>query len=361
MVRDLQANDYRLPEETTYNSAGIPFGYPPFAMYLAALVDDLTPLGLYDVFRLLPLIATSLTVVAFVLLARSFISSRVALVAAVLSFALVPRSFIWLLMGGGVTRSFGLLFAILALHQVHRFYLRRDYRHVPLIMLLSALTVLSHVETGWFLAFSIATFWVAFGRHRQGVLGSAVIASGTVLLTAPWWALVLANHGLDPFQAAGSTGGSIFDGETRLYILLSLLRGVATSEPFFPLIGALGLVGGLWAIGTRQYFLPAWWASIILLDARAFPTFTTVPVAMLAGLGTANVVLPLLAWGHLKAEQALPAWRAFPARSLAVAGGLVLFLAISALLTKPGLAGEGSFLTPLTHDERDAMRCRDPS
>src|SRR5689334_7736814 len=54
MARDLQNNGYKLPSETTYNSAHIPFGYPPLGMYLAALLDDITPFSLMDMFRIIP-------------------------------------------------------------------------------------------------------------------------------------------------------------------------------------------------------------------------------------------------------------------------------------------------------------------
>src|SRR5215213_8097670 len=70
MARDLQTNDYAIPRYTSYNASDIPFAYPPFAMYLAALIDDLTPVPLIDAFRLLPLLGTSLSLVGFALLAR---------------------------------------------------------------------------------------------------------------------------------------------------------------------------------------------------------------------------------------------------------------------------------------------------
>src|SRR6185503_18912608 len=125
MARDIQEAGYRLPWFTSYNDANIPFGYPPLGFYVAALMDDLTPLSLVDVFRVLPLLATALTLPAFYLLARSLLGSKTAVVASVFAFALIPRSFIWLLMGGGVTRSLGLLFAILALYVIHQLYTRR--------------------------------------------------------------------------------------------------------------------------------------------------------------------------------------------------------------------------------------------
>src|SRR3954468_24754441 len=107
MVRDLQAAHYHLPAFTSYNDAGIPYGYSPLGFYLAGLLDDLTPLTLIDLFRWLPLTVSALTVVAFAWLARGLLSSRAAVVVSVLAFSLVPRSFIWMLMGGGLTRSLG--------------------------------------------------------------------------------------------------------------------------------------------------------------------------------------------------------------------------------------------------------------
>ena len=56
MVRDLQHAGYALPSTTTYNGDGIPYAYPPLMLYAAALVDRLTPLGLLDVLRILPLL-----------------------------------------------------------------------------------------------------------------------------------------------------------------------------------------------------------------------------------------------------------------------------------------------------------------
>src|SRR5262245_31305489 len=70
MTRDLQSAHYGLPTFTSYNQIDIPFAYPPLGMYLAALVDDLTPLDLLTVFRVLPLVYCMLTLGAFFLLAR---------------------------------------------------------------------------------------------------------------------------------------------------------------------------------------------------------------------------------------------------------------------------------------------------
>ena len=364
MVRDLQASRYLLPALTSYNAADIPFGYSPLGFYVAGLLEQLTPLGLLDVFRFLPLAVNGLIVIAFFLLARAMLPSRVAVVAAVVAFALIPRSFVWLIMGGGITRSFGFLFALLALHQAYLLYTRREARFVPTATLCAGLTVLSHLETGWFLAYSLALFFFAFGRSRHGLASSAAIAAGTVLITAPWWGTVIAHHGIAPFIAAGRTGGSLFsDGETRAHILLSLARFVSTSEPFFPLLGTLALLGALASVVTRRFVLPAWWVTIVLLDARAFPTFTTLPVALLAGVGIAEVLLPVLRRPPAPAQQDVqppvpvePAGRARLWPRALVLGFFLCYATAGALISKAGLAGEGSFLVSLSRDERAAMR-----
>lgn len=295
MTRELQQAAYRLPEYTAYNGGQIPFAYPPLGFYVAGLLDDLTPLSLLDAFRFLPLAATCLTLVAFAALARDLLRSRTAVTIAVFAFALVPRSFIWMLMGGGVTRALGLLLALLALHEIHRMYTRPAWRHAPAAAVLSALTALSHLQTASFLAFSALVFLVAYGLHRRGLWRTAIVGAGTVVLTAPWWGSVVVTHGVAPFLAANATGGSIFsDAALRAYLVESLLRLGTTSEPLFPLIGTLAFIGVIACVVARWFLLPAWWAAIILLDARAFPTFSTVPVAMLAGIGLTEVLLPLV-------------------------------------------------------------------
>lgn len=370
MTRDLQAAHYRLPDVTSYNGAGIPFAYPPFGFYVAALLNDLTPLGLFSIFRFVPLVATCLTLVAFFLLARGLLPRRDAVVASVFAFALIPRSAIWLLMGGGLTRAFGFMFALFAMRQVHQMYVHRSWRRLPGALILSVLTVLSHVETGWFLAFSIGLFWLAYGRNRQGALASLALAGGVLALSAPWWATVVSHHGIGPFLAANSSGGSVFSsGHVRTDVLLATLRLVSTSEPFFPLLGTLGLLGVVAALASGRWLLPVWWLSIILLEARAFPTFTTAPVAMLAGIGLTEVLLPAvsrLAGGNGASPRAATRFRWSDrllggARSASgpviVVGALLLCYTVpAALITKPGFAGESAYLVSLSREERDAMR-----
>ena len=357
MTRDLLDHGFSLPAFTSYNAANIPFDYPPFGFYAAAMVHRISGIDLLDLFRFLPLIATCLTVPAFFLLARELLPSRLSVVVAVVAFAFIPRSYIWLLMGGGITRSFGLLFAILALHQFALLYRKGRPSNALGGALFASLTLLSHLETAWFLAFSLVIFVLAFGCKREAIGWTAIAASISAGVTAPWWLTAIANHGIGPFLAAQSTGGSFLSsGDARTDSVLGVLRFVSTSEPFFPVIGVLAFVGVLGCLASRRFLLPAWWGATVLLDVRAFPTFTTLPIAMLAGIGLVEVVLPGLSFALATGREEVFArpYRTAPA-AFAVGALLLLYVAGASLVRSPDISGESSFLVSLSPDERAAM------
>jgi hypothetical protein len=383
MVQDLQRAHYQLPAFTSYNGGNIPYTYSPFGLYLAALVNDITRIDLFDVFRFLPLLANCLTILAFVLLARSILKSKVAVIAAVFTFALIPRSFIWLIMGGGMTRAFGLLFAVLALYTAHEMYERGDARFIAPTALFAGLTILSHIETGKFLAYSMIIFFICYGANRTGLIHSVLTGAGTLLIIAPWLITVLSYHGIAPFQAANQTGSSIFTGPVDRQNIRNMIHvfGLGTNEPYFWLLGTFGLLGALIYLvrsladaAEREITLPAlpiWWLVIVLLDNRAANTYTTIPVALCAGVGLADMVLPALnrALGDRPSARQIAlsldgaseyrrAWDTF-ARHWPAVLVTVLMLWYStwgALTTSANVSGDLPTLTSLTHDDRAAMQ-----
>src|SRR5687768_5996686 len=54
MVQEVQRAGYALPAYTSYNGAQIPFAYPPFAFYLAAMVSDVTTWPVLEIIRFFP-------------------------------------------------------------------------------------------------------------------------------------------------------------------------------------------------------------------------------------------------------------------------------------------------------------------
>jgi hypothetical protein len=354
MVRDLQAAHYHLPAFTSYNGAGIPYAYSPLGFYLAGLLDDWTPLTLLHVFRWLPLTVTALIVVAFAWLARALLASRWAVVAAVVAFGLLPRSYIWMLMGGGLTRSLGFLFALVTLVLLYAVYTERRWRYVPLVAASAALTVVSHLGTAPFVAFTGVLFLIAYGRHRQAVLASVVAAAGAGLLSAPWWLTVIQAHGLEPFLAASATGGSIFRSLSLSDTISTLAQlGLGTGESVLALIGMLGALGFFYALSMGDWLLPAWWIAIVTLDARQGSTFSTVPVALLAGVAVVQLLLPAmrrLPVATLRRSPGRAAWS--PAFVLSV---FALFAGASAFLKTTPVPGGMSDMASLSPQERAAI------
>jgi hypothetical protein len=354
MARDLQAAHYHLPAFTSYNQAGIPYGYSPLGFYLAAALDDLTPLTLIQALRWIPLVATCLTMVAFAQLARTLLASRGAVVAATVAFALLPRSFIWMLMGGGLTRSLGFLFALVTMRLVIRMCTTRRWIYAAGVAVGAGLTLLSHLGTAPFLAFSSALFVLAYGRHRQALVMSLAAAAGAALLSAPWWGSVIAMHGVGPFLAAGATGGSIFRALDLNDVIDTLAHfGLGTGESVLALIGMLGALGFFYAMAMGDWVIPAWWIAIIVLDARQGSTFATVPIALLAGVAVVHLLLPAIRVPlgiTLRRNPGRLRWT-----PVGLLTGFVVFSTLSALTRNPHVVGGLPELVPLSPGERSAM------
>ena len=354
MVRDLQGAHFYLPAFTSYNGAGIPYAYSPLGFYLAGLLDTWTPLSLIEVFRWLPLVTSALTVVAVAWLADALLASRWAAVAATVAFGLIPRSYIWLLMGGGLTRSLGFLFALVTLRLLYALYTERRWRYAPLVAVTAALTVLSHLGTAPFVAFSGLLLLLAYGRNRQAVLGSAAAAAGAALLSAPWWLAVIQTHGIGPFVAAGATGGSIFRSLSLADTVSTLAQlGLGTAESVLAVIGMLGAVGFFFALTMGDWLLPAWWIAIVTLDARQGSTFSTVPIALLAGVAVVQLLLPAMRRIPIVTLRRSPGRAAWSPQ--VVLGLFLVFATVSAFLRNTPVMGGMSDMGSLSHQELEAM------
>jgi hypothetical protein len=292
MIVDLQEAHYTLPVYVTYNSITIPFAYPPLAFYLTGLLADLFHIALLDLVRLLPAIVSGLTIPAFYFLAKEITNSKVQIALAVCAFAVLPRDFAWLIMGGGITRSFGLLFALLTMTFAYRLYNTHAPRHLLACILLGALTVLTHPEATVHTAITALVFYLWIDRSRKGLVLSLGITAGILALTAPWWGSVIAQHGFGPFQAAMNASGQ--DSPNLLINLLIFFRFLFTNEPFLPILSALGLVGLFASLAHKQTLLPSWLFLQHLIEPRGGALYMMLPLALLIGYALDSVILPAL-------------------------------------------------------------------
>ena len=294
MVEELKANHFLLPAFTQYNLADIPYAYPPFGFYVTALISSLLRLPALDVMRWLPPLVSTLSLLAFYLMADEILESRLQAALGTLFYGLMPDSFGWAIMGGGITRSFGLLFLFLTIAYANRLYTRTSSLLVPLWVhaiwtaFFGALAFLSHPETGLQAAAACVLLWLFRGRSRRTLLWSVAVAAGVVMLTAPWWGTVLVQHGLAPFQSALHSSD---DGTFHLAQLLTLQFGGGV---FFNLTVALGLVGLLALLAGRKFLLMVWLVLPFFVDPRSASGMALIPMSLMAAYGFDVIIAPAL-------------------------------------------------------------------
>jgi hypothetical protein len=328
MVEELKANHFTLPVFTQYNLADIPYAYSPFGFYATGLISSLFRIPTLDLVRWLPPFVSTLSLLAFYLLATEILDSRLQAALATLFYGLVPDSFGWAIMGGGITRSFGLLFLFLTIAYANRLFTQTSGLHAALTAVFGALAFLSHPETGLQAAAVCILLWLFRGRSRWTLLWSGSVALGVVALTAPWWGTVLANHGLAAFQSALQTSD---DGAFHLAQLLTLQLGGGV---FFNLTVAFGIIGLLAVFGRREFLLPVWLVLPFFVDPRSGGGMALIPLSFLAAYGFDELLAPAL----LSMRKHEGTWLSDRFVSLSMFG-IAFYLFFSAAIFGLGLAG----------------------
>jgi hypothetical protein len=177
------------------------------------------------------------------------------------------------------------------------------------------------------------------------------MAVAATILTAPWWALLLARHGIDPLLSAAQAGNHAW------YSPLALLVFRFSEEPLFPLLAAIGLIGLFVCLLERRFLLPVWLLVIFVVDARKAPTDAMLALSMLIAIGMTSVVLPLAAHAGLAFGERVDGLRrdsqgrALGAQVLVCS--LLMALAFLGIIAMP--TGEGSALHALGSSQREAM------
>ena len=287
MTQELIRNGFALPTHTLYNSLALPFAYPPLGFYLAGLLSIGLGLPLLDIFRLLPAIISVFTIPVVYKLSYGILQSPAQAILAMMVFAFSPRSFEWMIMGGGLTRSLGFLFALLTLWQVYLLYTQKQIQFIVTTIVFGSLLVLSHPELTWFAIYSVAIFFLVYGRNHKGLVHSILVAIGVFFATSPWW-LTLFNRGqLSSLLSAAQSGFDIWYGN-----IFTLLVFDFSEEPFLKFWGLFGLLGFFACCAERRFFLPLWLVVIFPLQPRSGATYATVPLAMLSAICVQRIILP---------------------------------------------------------------------
>ena len=287
MVEDLRANEYLIPAFTTYNHFDIPFAYPPLGFYFGALAVDIFKMNAVQTLRWVPAFFASLSILAFYFLSLRIFKDKYYASLSTLFFTLMPRAFSWFVMGGGLTRSPGQFFMLLTLFFVLRLYEENRRADILWAGFFGGLAVMSHPEAAVHTVVSAVLFWVMLSRKRSAFIQSLFVGVVVVIVTAPWWATVLSYHGVEPLLNAAQTG-------QKLLAVFHLVFFVFTEEPYATFIAILGLIGLAHRLIRRDYLLPLWMAVPFFVEGRSAAGPAAIPLAMLAAVGFAEILLPAL-------------------------------------------------------------------
>ena len=286
MIRDLQANHYILPQFTTYNFVNIPFAYPPLGFYIAASLSSLLHVSVLQILLWLPALVNTLAIFFFYKLAEQILPSRISAALAALAYALSSRAFLWQVMGGGITRSFGMLFLILMLWQAIQLFREYSHKKLALTILFGACTVLSHPQTALHAVLGGAMIFLFYGRNKRGVISALLVGVGVVLLTAPWWGTVVLRYGFEPLLSAGQTSQRTL----KFYLIVLSLHSPAN---YLALPFLIFFYVGLWiSFKQRNFFFITWIMLAYLIDTRGGDGVALFAESMLAGMG----LFKLSAW-----------------------------------------------------------------
>lgn len=289
MMNALQKNGFALPVSFEFNGLSLPFAYPPLGFYLGAWLSQTLGIDPVSVLQWLPAVVLILVIPAFYWLAVSLLGSKFSAGIAAFIYTFTPRAGNWALMGGGLTRSFGLLFLLLALASVHRLLKSQDKKYIFPAVLFSALAILSHPESALHAASFSLVLFLFYGRNRNGLLNSLTVALGVLAATSIWWLPAILRFGFAPYLAASQTGfHSIFSLILPLFLPL-------TDEPHMTLAAVLGITGFAYSLAKKNYLLPALYLMPYLAEPRSAPVQSAIFLAMLAGVSMVEIVLPVLA------------------------------------------------------------------
>ena len=362
MSQDLLANHFALPAVTSYNAADrIPFGYPPLAFYTVAGLHALLGTDLLTLARWVPLVANLASVAGVAALSRMVLRSAWAVALAPIVFALLPRSYEWMIMGGGLTRSPGYLLAIVCVVQAVRLGRAPTVRRAAVCALLASLALATHLEEGLFALYSVALALACYARKVRAIVAFAGICLGAAVLTAPWWVAVIARHGLGPFLAASMTSGW----DTPGTLVAAIGQFVAPPSVPLSLVGSLALVGAAGCLLRGDFFLPTWLVAIFILTPRSAPSEGVLPLALLASSALVELILPGLQAtmrdtrgavfvGRLLASNS-DRWARTPGIRLAIAGVGLLLVLSGVSRVWPHLPLDPHSLDSLPQGEREAM------
>ena len=265
----LLANNFALPATVEFNGGLLPTYYPPVAAYLIAALSKLLSVEVLSLLLWLPFILSNLMIPVFYFFVSKLYADVYHPRFAVIIFALFPVSFRWFLMGGGVSRSLGIIFMMLCLS----FILDKDLkvRKIILAGVMAGLAGLCHPVAGLLTVISIL---ILLFLSRTTVKTAAIALTIAGITALPWLFLVMSRVGISPFLNAFAAG------EQSLFESPKILISINITPPL-AVLSAFSVIGFIVGIARFRQF------SILLLLAMSI----FCPLFIACGIGCLPLTL----------------------------------------------------------------------
>jgi len=279
MTRDLVNNHFALPRYTTYNQDSIPFAYPPAAFYIIGFLNHFFQISLVSLFRFFPLICNILVLFLIYPITNLVLQSKPQALFALYAYAIILPSYDWLLMGGGVTRALGQLFATLAIFATLAGAISHKRRWLFLSVFSIVIAGYSHIEIAWRAAILMVFLFYLVDRTQRTIWFVLIHLGSGIILLSPYWLTILLKHGAGPFIYAFQSGNT-----AALTTLGLIFVPNYTAEPYFQVLAVLGFLGIFASLASRQYIPVLWLVLVILTDPRSLHRSAALPEAMLIAI-----------------------------------------------------------------------------
>jgi hypothetical protein len=330
MMRGIQAQGFSIPETASYNGHAIPFAYPPLGLLLGAAISSVSGVGLLDVERFGPVVLSILTIPAAFLVFRQLLSTEFRAIVATAAFAVIPRSYDWMIAGGGITRSPGLLAAILTLAAGVRLYQTGRMGWAVTAGLLLGVTGLTHPQASVFAGLSLLVVLPFTAVHRWNAFrGLAIVVAVAFAVLTPWLLMVLMRYGSPTLLGAAQSGGS-------LVAAFIAFIGLRFSGGLFQVVSLIGAFGLIVCVINRQWLFPTWIVLVFVAASRGAQTYGSLAIAGAAVYAVADGFRLL----RIREPKLMTELRHAPAATL-------LLVLIAAAAFADGAASPGATGSPL--------------
>jgi hypothetical protein len=206
-------------------------------------------------------------------------------------FVLIPNSYWFQIVGGGLTRAWGELFFLLTLYCVYRMYHENTPVWIFFAILSGSLVVLSHLEWALQAATASFIFFIFWGRNSRGAHHTIAVIAGVLLLTSPWWATVMLRHGIDIFLRASQVTYPPWEFFVPLFSL-------SFTHETIPVIAVLAITGIFVHLAQKDYLPVTWILLSLLVDPRGGPSASVFPASILAMTVVSTGIGPQLLKTH---------------------------------------------------------------